>query len=339
VTTPDDQLDAAWTAIISSLAATRRLADPPSDDDIGVTVLTGFLGSGKTTVLKTLLEGDHGLRIGVVVNDLAAINIDSVAISDIAADRVDLTNGCACCSLSDDLADALREITSTRPDAVVLEASGASDPVAFAHTIGATRGCRLDGIVAIADIQTVSQILNDRSLRHLAQRQFQAAHLILLSKTDTAGPDDIATVTELLARVAPGRMILPIAHGDIDPRVLTSAAGRGANLSPDLEERHLTLATALVQPAGPWPPRALADWLDGTRPELLRAKGWFTSPDGRTHGLQLVGRSWTIEESASHQDPVIALIAKTESAANEAATELTRLVQATHSVGTRESGE
>src|SRR5689334_9991881 len=97
---------------------------------IPLTVIGGFLGAGKTTLVNHLLRGGHGRRIAVMVNDFGAINIDAELVADRAADTISLANGCICCSIGDSLMLALIELLH-RPDPpehLVIEASGVADP-------------------------------------------------------------------------------------------------------------------------------------------------------------------------------------------------------------------
>src|ERR1700678_3945791 len=111
-----------------------------------VTVLTGFLGAGKTTLLNRILNGDHGLRIAVMVNDFGSIKIDADLVAGVEAsgDIITLGNGCICCSMRDDMLAAVEQLTERpeQPQYIIVEASGVADPsrIAFSFVNASLRG-------------------------------------------------------------------------------------------------------------------------------------------------------------------------------------------------------
>ena len=326
-----DEFDAAWQATVGSIAAARRQPADEGAEAVGVTVLTGFLGSGKTTVLRRLLTEPAGLRIAAVVNDIGPVNIDAAALEGLQVasrtpDRVELTNGCACCALVDDLAETLEGLAGARmSDAIVVEASGVADPATLALAAEGAAGCMLDGVVAVVDAQQLASQLSDPRVGPAVRRQIDVAHLVVLSKVDLAGGDEVAALTDQLSRLAPGRMVVPAVHGRIDPRLLLGAALRGATFPADTGEHPFEVASAVVMPTRPWEVAEVARWFESSPPDLMRAKGWFASPDGSSHELQAVGRSWRIVPAASAHDPAIVLICSSQHAVDSAAVSLRNL--------------
>ena len=321
------ELEFAWNATVNSILSARSEPHMPEATDLPVLILTGLLGSGKTTIFRQLLSGDHELRIAVIVNDVASINIDGLFLAESGVEQIELTNGCMCCSLSDDLEAELNQITEARTfDAIVIEASGASDPVSVANAIRNVNGCRIDGIIAVADAEQICRQIHDNNMGHLAKRQLQTSHLVLLSKTDYVDADKLAQATKQIAEVAPGRMVLPCEVGRIDPQILLSAAMRGAAFEPELETHTVGLATQVIEPAGPWKVADLQDWLMSDNLALLRIKGWFLGCDNETYELQLVGSRWTITEVATQTyEHALAIIGRDSEALSSAISDLQKL--------------
>src|SRR5271157_2865329 len=133
-------------------------------DDSGkavpLTIVTGFLGAGKTTLLNRILTGDHGLRVGVLVNDFGSINIDAELVVGVDGDVMSLANGCVCCQIRDDLVESVVSLLG-RPETIeyiLLEASGVADPGGIFMTFSDSNlrdRIRLDSVICVVDADQV----------------------------------------------------------------------------------------------------------------------------------------------------------------------------------------
>lgn len=161
-----------------------------------LTVIGGFLGAGKTSLLNHLLEQADGRRLAVLVNDFGALNIDAELVASRGADSIALSNGCVCCSIGDDLSAALIRVLDNQPsfDALLIEASGVSDPWRIAQVGMADPGLSLGGVVVVVDSSAILQQVADPLLRDSLQRQVQAADWLLLNKSDLVDSQQLAAV-------------------------------------------------------------------------------------------------------------------------------------------------
>ncbi|WP_029590445.1 GTPase [Franconibacter pulveris] len=197
---------------------------------VAVTLLTGFLGAGKTTLLRHILEADHGQKIAVIENEFGEVPIDNAIIGDRATQIKTLSNGCICCSRSNELEDALLDLLDKRDsgeidfDRLVIECTGMADPgpiiqTFFAHETLCERYV-LDGVLTLVDAAHAEQQMDQFTL---AQSQIGYADRILLTKTDVAGEND--ALLARLARINARAPIYTVIHGDIDLSLLFNVQG------------------------------------------------------------------------------------------------------------------
>lgn len=219
----------------------------PSDSRLPVTVLSGFLGAGKTTMLKHLLEQQRSLRLAVIVNDMNEINIDARLIREQGAlhqgqERlVEMSNGCICCTLREDLLIEVAELAKAgRFDYVLIESSGISEPLPVAETftfrdelgVSLSDLARLDTLVTVVDALSFPQeylaanTLLDvgatadeediRNVSNLLTEQVEFANIILVNKTDLVSPDDLKALMAVLRHLNRSARIIPIEQGRVD---------------------------------------------------------------------------------------------------------------------------
>lgn len=154
--------------------------------DLPFTVLAGYLGAGKTTLLNRLLAEPHGQRLAVLVNDFGSVDVDAALITAHDGTTLSMANGCACCTIGDDLGAAILQVRALGTfDRIVLEASGVADPARLAEW-ATLPGLVLGGIVVLADACTVAARADDRYVGDLVRAQLAAADVLVLTKTDLA---------------------------------------------------------------------------------------------------------------------------------------------------------
>jgi G3E family GTPase len=166
---------------------------------VPITILTGFLGAGKTTLLNRILTGNHGLRVGVLVNDFGAINIDAELVVGVDNNMISLSNGCVCCQIRDDLIESVDALLA-RPEGIeyiLLEASGVADPGGIFATFSDANlreRIRLDSVICVVDADQVFAHPEYPPLMELKLQQVGFADMLILNKVDLAGPEQVAKV-------------------------------------------------------------------------------------------------------------------------------------------------
>ncbi|WP_318567671.1 CobW family GTP-binding protein [Salinigranum marinum] len=208
-------------------------------DEIPVTILSGSLGAGKTTLVNHLLDNADGREIAVLVNDMGEINVDAELVSGrssgLAGDVTELSNGCICCELRGDLDRAVMRLARERDfDHLVVEASGISEPgpVAKLFTRGnASARYVVDALVTVVDAHQFSTAFGEertverrgategetRPLSDLLVEQIELANVVLLNKADLVSEAELATVEELVHGLRPDAEIVRTQYSAVDP--------------------------------------------------------------------------------------------------------------------------
>ncbi|UWQ58612.1 GTP-binding protein [Leisingera caerulea] len=247
-----------------------------------VTIISGYLGAGKTTLINRLLAEDHGLKLAVIVNDFGAVNIDDALIQDTDGGKIALTNGCVCCTMGDDLAVALRQVLNRpeHPDHLVIEASGISDPVAIANSVLTENGLSYGGIVTLVDAENAQTLLNDPLIAPQAKQQIRAADLVIATKCDKISEALGAALKSAGARTPTVLNGFPVAELLFD--VVPLPKGRAVAAHPAYTTWQHRSSDVLDR-------RALGDKLADRPAGIYRMKG-FVLTTGGAYELHVVGR-------------------------------------------------
>ncbi|HNP57962.1 MAG TPA: GTP-binding protein [Gordonia sp. (in: high G+C Gram-positive bacteria)] len=264
---------------------------------VPVIVLGGALGAGKTTVLNHVLRHAGELRLGVIVNDFGAVNVDALMVAGQVDGVVGFGNGCLCCATdSDGFADAVARLVRTEVDAVLVEASGIADPRSMIRRVAAIddRLVSYGGLVYVVDADAVGlDVPGGGDLPRGVQRDAGVADLLVVNKADLVDAAALDSVGALLDRVNPTAPRLVTSEGVLDPGLLVDARRRAARERPE----QLTLDSLLRteeahehaghdhtghedyqqftwEHDGPVNPRAMARLLERPPAGCYRIKGW-----------------------------------------------------------------
>ena len=252
------------------------------------TLLGGYLGAGKTTIVNHLVRATGGRRIVVLVNDVGAIDVDAALIAEHEGTTLSLTNGCVCCAIADDFTETLEFVRAMPepPDHVLMELSGVAEPARVAPWAD-TAGFRLDGIVVAADADQLVALAARDYIGGTVGEQLRVADLVLLTKTDLCadgGADARRFVAERSA--AP---IVEVVDGRVDVDIVLGLHRWAGVPDPSVPE-HTGYTTAIVEPGSPT--RAELEQLVGELPaDVVRAKGLVVCRDEPAPlEVQVVGR-------------------------------------------------
>jgi len=267
-----------------------------------VTIISGFLGAGKTTLLNRILASAPE-RLGVLVNDFAAINIDSELIASADSDRIALTNGCVCCTIRDDLVAAtLGLLTSDAPpERVLIETSGVSNPIAVIEAFLAPHiAGRLivDSTVCLVDAEAFPEL--DYASTELAIDQAAVADIVLLNKCDLVPPDQLDEIQGILLGALPAMRIVRTTQAALPWAVLagisdTQTAARDRHAAGHRHDHDFaSWSWATDQPVLVG---AFKRVVQALPPQVLRAKGIlrFSDAPGERAVFQLVGKRSSLE--------------------------------------------
>jgi G3E family GTPase len=286
------------------------VSEPRHATPIPVTIIGGFLGAGKTTLLNHILSQHHGVRVGVLVNDFGAINIDAKLVVGVDGDTVSLANGCVCCSIRDDLIPACMALVQREnpPERLIVETSGVSDPFRVANTFmlpELERVMALDSVLTIVDADQFPGLMRGE-MASLARIQVQDADMVVLNKVDLAGAGNLETTRAIVKELVPRARMLEATHGRVPLELIIGGGIQAVNRAHSIAS-HDQSGPAHDHPFSTWHwtserplslprLRSLIETLPDT---VYRLKGIVFVEEMPSHQvvMQMVGRRYDIGDT------------------------------------------
>ncbi len=274
-----------------------------------LTVIGGYLGAGKTTLVNGLLREPGGRRIGVIVNDFGSIAVDADLLAGATRDGdvIGLANGCVCCTVGAGLHEALASIVERDVDHVVIEVSGVADP-AVAAAWGTVAPFEPAGVTVLVAADQIMALRRDRYVGDEVCRQVAGADLVLITKTDLVRPETLPAIERWLGDRSEAPR-LDVVDGDVPADVVLGVrpSGVAAHATGDSHDgRYVTWSTT---PSGPVSRGALETMLAQLDPGVLRLKGWVTLDDRSSVFVQVVGPNVEIRPVPAGAPPMLVAIA------------------------------
>ena len=301
-----------------------------STSAIPVTILTGFLGAGKTTLLNRILTGNHGLRVAVLVNDFGSINVDADLVVGLEDDVMSLANGCVCCSIRDDLIETVEAVLARpeKPEYIVLEASGVSDPSSIAMTFTDQRFrdmIRLDSLMCLVDAE---QLFAAPEQMELKLRQIAFSDMVILNKVDLVDRATVQKVHDWLGSRFRRYRLVEAVNADVPLDILLSVGRFAAEqLETEIPDHHEhgpdcgchhsdhsdSFSTTMMKADRPISLSSLRSAIRKLPGDVYRLKGFVFSEEDPDHRIlvQVVGKRMDIARDGAwgHRKPETRLVA------------------------------
>jgi len=285
---------------------------------IPVTVLSGYLGSGKTTILNHVLNNRQGLKVAVIVNDMSEVNVDAGLVNkDVSLSRteeklVELSNGCICCTLRDDLLKEVERLAKEgKYDYILIESTGIGEPIPVAQTftymdeengIDLSQYCRLDTMVTVVDAYRFwhdfssgdslldrKQAIGEEDTRDVVSLlidQIEFCDVLVLNKCDLISVEEAERLEAVLRKIQPSAKLIRASHGKVDPKEILNTglfdfekASQSAGWIKELQNEHTPeteeygISSFVYRRRRPFHPERFYRWLNEWPDEVVRAKG------------------------------------------------------------------
>ena len=279
---------------------------------VSFTVIGGFLGAGKTSLLNHLLAQSSGIRCAVLVNDFGDLNIDESLISSHDGQTISLANGCVCCSISNDFNQTVINLVKRIEefDQVVVEASGVSEPDRIMDIARLDPELSPGGIVVLVDAAEVQNRSTDRYINNIVLKQLQTAELLIVNKTDLVSRGKLAELEAWLEDVSPNAVRLNTSGGVVPVQMIfgekiksngfSDKADGETNRTEDSNYPHHNhqFKSLALNSSKQLNRKTFELWCEALPPSVIRGKGilYFGDVPGNSWVWQKVGKQSSIKK-------------------------------------------
>jgi len=277
-----------------------------------VTVIGGYLGAGKTTLVNHLLRNADGVKLAVLVNEFGALPIDEDLIEAQDDTMISIAGGCICCSYGNDLIQAMMDLSKLdeKPDHILIESSGVAMPGAIASSVSIMEGLHIDGVIVLADADTIKSQAGNAYIGDTIDRQLSDADLVLLNKCDLIAEGQLNDLHRWVEGKAPNAAIVRANHAKVPPSVVLQPYDRSDVVqSQDIHPHADAFETKVIAFDHPCDAQAVAERLARADLNLIRAKGFVPTADG-LRAIHVVGRRWAVSDAPKGVKAGVVVIAE-----------------------------
>ena len=285
-------------------------------NSIPVTIISGYLGAGKTTLVNNALRKANGLKLAILVNEFGNLAIDEDLIISQDENMISLAGGCICCSYGNDMLLSLKELTSldSKPDHIILEASGVAIPSSIERSISLIDDCYTESIVSIVDSEQIQDQLSNKYVSDTVLAQIESADLIFANKIDLI-MDKKSFLSWIKNHYLLNKAIM-VSHSDVELDVLLGVnrqLGVLKDTSQEIKVNHANIFWSKVFiPNDFVDPIEFSKSLTQQNMHLVRAKGHLRGNDGNMYLLQTVGHRYYVDIADNEKKLGLVLIGTTE---------------------------
>ena len=278
---------------------------------IPLTLISGYLGTGKTTLINNLLRTTKK-KIALLVNDFGDVNIDESLIEARTDSLLSIAGGCVCCSYGNELIETLESMNSNEilPDHIVLEASGIALPSKIIQTISLMDFLSFHGTVLLTDASRLRSQLNDLYISDTISLQIEQHDLLVLNKTDLLEEDELLNCIDTLSKRFEIRKFLKTVNAYIEEEDMLLDFGPSHKINLEKKQEHGFISST-IKPTGTMNAEALSTLLRDPVYNIERAKGFFKNKKGEVCTIQYDGLTLKIEKTEKNEkESVFVVIGK-----------------------------